>query len=172
MSSLFRSSGTGVFRLSWVCGPGCEKHPGGFRTHCVSLRTRDGKTAKSLQREKDEALARDKARLMLQMQPVAVQEKYVLRQAKRKTQSCVYFFQSETGLVKIGFTTDIKKRTQGLLHGSPVPLTLLGTVAGNAKLEAELHAEFSTLRRHGEWFELNESLRQRIEAILGLKCFE
>lgn len=109
---------------------------------------------------------------MLQMQPVAVQEKYVLRQAKRKTQSCVYFFQSETGLVKIGFTTDIKKRMQGLLHGSPVPLTLLGTVAGDAKLEAELHTEFSTLRRHGEWFELNESLRQRIEAILGLKCFE
>ncbi|MDF2457652.1 MAG: recombinase XerC [Nitrospira sp.] len=70
MSTLYRYQDPqkGVFRLKWYCKAGCPKHPKGGGAHCVSLRTRDGKRARSLQDEKDRQLDQEAARLTLGLQ--------------------------------------------------------------------------------------------------------
>lgn len=59
-----------------------------------------------------------------------------------------------TRLIKIGQTTDIRRRLADLSTGSPVQLSVLWTAPGDQRLEASLHRYFSRQRRHGEWFDL------------------
>lgn len=56
------------------------------------------------------------------------------------------------GLVKIGRSTDVDARLRTLQTGSPEPLKLLGSIAGDSELN--LHRKFDHLRVGGEWFEL------------------
>lgn len=56
-----------------------------------------------------------------------------------------------TGLIKIGRTTDIRKRLAALQCGAGQPLAVLGVIPGD--VERELHIRFAGLRVHGEWFE-------------------
>lgn len=76
-----------------------------------------------------------------------------------------YFIQAgDTGLIKIGVTTDFEKRLRSLETMSPVPLRILGVVRGD--IEAECHTALAKWRQHGEWFEptseVFDFLRKRI----------
>jgi len=65
----------------------------------------------------------------------------------------VYFIEAEgTGLVKIGFAKDPKRRLYDLSTMSPVPLVLLATIPGGRERETQLHRMLDDFRHHGEWF--------------------
>jgi hypothetical protein len=67
--------------------------------------------------------------------------------------SVVYFIRAETtGLIKIGWTTDLAQRLSNLEGGSPDRLTLLSTASGGSDLEGHLHEHFADERVHAEWF--------------------
>jgi len=69
----------------------------------------------------------------------------------------VYFIQSiDGGPVKIGSSNNPTKRLEELKIGSPVPLRIIGEIAGDEKREKQLHEKFKDCRLHGEWFSLNE----------------
>lgn len=56
-------------------------------------------------------------------------------------------------LVKIGTSTTLDRRLAELQSGSPLPLSILWQIEGDATLESLLHRHFKLLRRHGEWFD-------------------
>lgn len=68
----------------------------------------------------------------------------------------VYFIRNETTLaVKVGFTTgDPRIRLATFQTAHEHELRLFGWMPGSMELEAALHAEFSTQRIRGEWFDI------------------
>lgn len=70
----------------------------------------------------------------------------------------VYFMRRER-LIKIGTTTNLPRRAQQL------NATILAKCPGSYTEEAQLHAKFADLRRHGEWFEPGPELMKLINAI-------
>lgn len=82
--------------------------------------------------------------------------------------SVVYFVQRADGDIKIGCTSDLRKRLQTLCaqYGA---LTLLGKIEGDKFDEQDLHKAFSAYRRAGrkpnkptEWFAPDNTLLQYI----------
>lgn len=73
----------------------------------------------------------------------------------------VYFI-DDGFFIKIGFSKKPQDRIIKLQTASPFKLTLIRTVLGNKKLEAELHTRFRHLKSHGEWFRGERELRQHI----------
>ncbi len=71
----------------------------------------------------------------------------------------VYFVRAEsTGLIKIGFTRDLRHRLRTLVAQSGDRLAVLGVLKGNRDTEKELHTRFQELRSHYEWFKPGEEL--------------
>lgn len=65
----------------------------------------------------------------------------------------VYFVMSgENGLIKIGWTADLRKRVLELRSQNAGALHVLGAIVGSNVLERQYHEEFAPLRHHGEWF--------------------
>lgn len=64
----------------------------------------------------------------------------------RQTPGLVYFIRFG-GLVKIGFTTDLKQRMREVPNEE-----ILGTVPGTMEDEKRCHTAFAHLRVKGEWF--------------------
>lgn len=84
---------------------------------------------------------------------------------KLDPRSVVYFIEAKaTGLVKIGTTRDLAKRLQMLRCHSHCPLHVVKVIAGERKVEAELHRRFAAHRSHGEWFWM-EPIRAAIDAL-------
>ncbi len=82
--------------------------------------------------------------------------------------SVVYFVEAVgSGLVKIGFTTNLQERLRHMAIGNPTELRLLKTVGGGRREEAHLHRRFAIHRKGGEWFAL-DPLRAHIEALESL----
>lgn len=80
----------------------------------------------------------------------------------------VYFIQAKNnGLIKIGFTSNLKSRLSDLSSMSPVPLELLAFTDGDCNLERDLHSTFSHHRSHGEWFHPCDELIKFIKSIKG-----
>jgi hypothetical protein len=77
---------------------------------------------------------------------------------KVETAGQVYFARRGT-LVKIGFTTDWKKRRSALesLGGGSFDEVVL--VRGNFRTEKEYHNRFADHRDNGEWFKLVPEIR-------------
>jgi len=70
------------------------------------------------------------------------------------TSGTVYFLLApDLNRVKIGVSRTPKRRILALTTQSPCELRLLATCPGGRKREMEIHAQFSALRTHGEWFE-------------------
>lgn len=83
--------------------------------------------------------------------------------------SVVYFIYAPVvNRVKIGLTKAGKERGRlsGLQVGSPVGLTLVGTVKGDRWQESAFHNMFDLNRHHGEWFDLIPPLKQFIDNLL------
>lgn len=74
----------------------------------------------------------------------------------------IYFIQ-ETGWfrnrVKIGTTSDIRKRLCDLRGVSPSELKVVLVLTGTYGMEAIYHERFTQYRLHGEWFKLGFQLR-------------
>jgi hypothetical protein len=65
----------------------------------------------------------------------------------------VYFLQRGAGgPVKIGYSTNLKKRISKLQTGCAEKLDLLCALEGDRLQETSLHSQFQTERLHGEWF--------------------
>lgn len=66
----------------------------------------------------------------------------------------VYFFRpvGAEGPIKIGCSFLPHERLLAYAHWSPVPLQLIGRVAGNQRFEKGLHAALREHHSHGEWF--------------------
>jgi len=80
--------------------------------------------------------------------------------------SVVYFFES-AGLVKIGWTKNLKGRIEGLATFSPLPCVLLGFGPGPKTREGHLHQRFAASHSHGEWFRPSEELRAAIASAIA-----
>lgn len=92
--------------------------------------------------------------------------------SNRTTPGHIYFIQgTDGGLVKIGWATSPAVRMAHMQAHCPVVLTLLHSEPGNGKQERELHARFSALRKHGEWFEPGADLLAYIEERRALDAF-
>ncbi len=84
----------------------------------------------------------------------------------------VYFLQAQTGgPIKIGWSTDVKRRLDALQPGCPYPLSILLCVRGTLFDEQLLHRKFARFRLHGEWFEPAEALLNYIVSVRTKKCF-
>jgi hypothetical protein len=66
---------------------------------------------------------------------------------------------SATGLIKIGYATNVRARLSGLQTGSAAKLELLCTVDPVLFPEKALHQRFREDRAHGEWFRPSRRLR-------------
>lgn len=81
----------------------------------------------------------------------------------------IYFIRPEhsAGPIKIGHTakTTAVPRLACLQAGSPVPLEVIATCAGDLLLERRFHAAFAAYRMHGEWFRPSEGLLLVLEMI-------
>lgn len=69
----------------------------------------------------------------------------------------VYFIECG-GRVKIGYSTNPKRRLATIQTSAPFPCTILATLVGTKDDEQRLHAAFGALRRTGEWFERSGDL--------------
>jgi hypothetical protein len=82
-----------------------------------------------------------------------------------ESDAVVYFLGAENGLVKIGYASDFMRRLPKIALGSPLPLRPLAITPGGRVEERAYHARFKHLRRHGEWFELDQELEDEIDRI-------
>jgi hypothetical protein len=75
------------------------------------------------------------------------------------SQPKVYFIQSETNQIKIGFTRcTVTSRLEALQVGSPHKLSVVGFVPGTKSLERTIQRRFQHLRCVGEWFTASKEL--------------
>lgn len=75
----------------------------------------------------------------------------------------VYFLEAPTLspiVVKIGKAQELRFRVQTVQYGCPVPLRLIAAFSAPAGTEKVIHAKFKHLRNFGEWFVLDDQLRQ------------
>jgi hypothetical protein len=92
--------------------------------------------------------------------PLPPEEPVSLTAVAIPTSGGVYFIQAtavENGPVKIGRTTNLRKRFGDLQTAHPWPLSLVGFIpledeSGQIEQEAALHERFKHFRLQGEWF--------------------
>jgi hypothetical protein len=86
--------------------------------------------------------------------------------------SVYYVVAPDLGLAKIGFAEHVGKRFSKIQSDSPVRLVLIGIEDGGEALEAQRHAQFSALRRRGEWFAVEGRLADHIATLPPLPVKE
>lgn len=93
----------------------------------------------------------------------------LLPASKAVTTGQIYFVQSETTLaIKIGFSTNTKKRLKALQTGSADKLSLLGVRHYSTMAdERALHHKFRKDRVGGEWFRPTPELLRYIKKASG-----
>lgn len=75
----------------------------------------------------------------------------------------IYFIRAG-GMIKIGFSLEVRQRLKELQTAQPVRLELLGVMAGDSDAERTLHERFAFCRQTGEWFSAVDELMLFIEA--------
>ncbi len=79
---------------------------------------------------------------------------------------CVYFVLCPgMAMIKIGWTSKLKKRLLAIRTSNPDKVELLLTLEGNRTLERKMHQRFKQFRRSGEWFEAAPELLTAIQAL-------
>lgn len=75
------------------------------------------------------------------------------------SESVVYILRAgDNGLVKIGYSRQLRARIRGLQTGAGAELRVLRTIPGGRGIEAWLHDRFSDGRKHNEWFEFHPDM--------------
>lgn len=104
--------------------------------------------------------------------PIAVPEPVtrVRLSSSQGPSSFVYYLQSESGNIKIGFSAHLQKRI-GKLQEEHGPLALLATEPGGWHREKELHRKFAAhrIRPDREWFRPGGDLLEHISVLAGRK---
>ncbi|HFH3763250.1 GIY-YIG nuclease family protein [Pseudomonas aeruginosa] len=77
----------------------------------------------------------------------------------------VYFIRNSRGSIKIGSSMNVEDRLHHLETGAGERLELIASVPGSFGAERELHARFTGLREHGEWFSPGEELLEYINQL-------
>ena len=75
----------------------------------------------------------------------------------------VYFIKDRE-FVKIGYTTDFKKRFSQLQTSTPHNLTVLAIIKGDYETEKFIHNKFSDYHHRGEWFYINSDIEDFIKS--------
>jgi predicted XRE-type DNA-binding protein len=75
-------------------------------------------------------------------------------------------------LVKVGYSADPLSRLNKLRADNPREIRLLGVIAGDTALEAQLHERFAALHVRGEWFEDREGQISRCFGPLPVEQIE
>lgn len=75
----------------------------------------------------------------------------------------IYFLKANDR-VKIGYSHDPSDRVPSIQTLSPYELEVLLVIDGTQDEEQQLHAQFASLRRSGEWFKLDEHIKNFVEA--------
>lgn len=88
---------------------------------------------------------------------------------KPKTRGYVYFANTSSDEVKIGFTTDLHSRLTTLSTGSPTKLSLQFAFATTAESERLLHKHFAAERIRGEWFNLTFDIEELWDDLLDVQ---
>lgn len=73
----------------------------------------------------------------------------------------IYFIESQ-GMVKIGVSSNPKRRLAMIATGCPGGCVMLATAEGGPEEETRLHELFSHLRRRGEWFIFTDEISKYI----------
>jgi hypothetical protein len=81
---------------------------------------------------------------------------------QKRTEGWVYavHWQDRKKEVKIGFSTDLRKRLSDFLTYSSDVLVVLKAFRANKSQEGELHEKFERQRINGEWFMIDDALKQ------------
>lgn len=69
------------------------------------------------------------------------------------------------GMVKIGVSSDPKKRLSGIQTAFPFPLEIVKTISQTHHTESHLHQKFSKYRKTGEWFHYSEEIKNFISSL-------
>jgi hypothetical protein len=80
--------------------------------------------------------------------------------------SFVYFAKREDGLIKIGVSTNVKRRISEIEANTGMDMTLLGTIPGGQDIEGAIQKELATYRKRCEWFAPEDEVLQTIKTIL------
>lgn len=82
--------------------------------------------------------------------------------------SRVYFIENFAQTrIKIGFSTDTRKRLGDLQTGCHERMVFIGSVPGSIATEKQWHKEWAHCRVQGEWFTSKKVLREAIEHAVG-----
>ena len=87
---------------------------------------------------------------------------YELFHSPKKPNEVVYFLSSRNKTIKIGYTSNIKKRINTLSTCMDSEPELLCTIIGNRELELLIHVLFDSERIRGEWFHDCKDIRDFI----------
>lgn len=141
---------------------------------------KEGKTSLSLLDDKGEFLALGPAieaarRINAALPAISPKRKHraKLQNIDKMTSGQIYFLVCGDA-VKIGFSTNLKRRLAALSTGMPAPETCIVSVSGIKHHETILHAKLDHLRITGEWFKLTQGIRKLMAAcaLLGYIPFE
>jgi hypothetical protein len=77
--------------------------------------------------------------------------------------SVVYFIRIEGGNIKIGTTTNMRRRMAAFATGICDPFSLVGCVPGGREEEREIHNRLARWRVRGEWFKPAKEVTTFIE---------
>jgi hypothetical protein len=69
--------------------------------------------------------------------------------------------------IKIGFTTDIRRRLETLQIGNPIKLVLVGLIPGDTKAERRFQDRFGAALHRGEWFKITTEMQAFIDQELS-----
>lgn len=99
------------------------------------------------------------------------EERRMLAKAMHSTTHVYFASCKDYGLIKIGQSSDVKKRFACLRLSSPAPLTLLTYFRAHKLMEPYLHERYAAYRAHGEWFTASGPVLDLVEAAMegGLK---
>lgn len=85
-----------------------------------------------------------------------------LKTSPKRNPPMVYLIRSGK-YIKIGMTTDIRRRIETLQIGNPIKLVLVGLIPGGTKAEREFQDKFGDGLHRGEWFKITPDLKAFID---------
>lgn len=102
---------------------------------------------------------------------LATRRSDLIKMDKRNRESSIYFVRvGLDGPIKIGSTTNMKKRLKNLQVSNPIPLNVMSVVPGTERDEQRLHQKFSHLFIQGEWFHPGDDLLEFIDIVKERNC--
>jgi hypothetical protein len=82
------------------------------------------------------------------------------------TSGWVYFLEDGQA-IKVGYTSNLGRRINGLTGNASREIRLIGSVKGDRAVERAIHAELSAHHIKGEWFADNPAVRAVVARCLG-----